>query len=429
MTKAQVKVQNALDVMLKRRSIRDFDERIVPQNIVQDMVRAAALAPTSCNMQLYHFVIVDNPELLEEFKKPVTGKINWCRQMAVLLVDPKITFENEANYISAGMVVQNFLLRATELGVGTCPIAGFKGKDILKQKINIPERYDIPLLIFFGYSKEMGSDPHVPYRLPTEKTYSYNEFAGDMPFPTTSSAKEWTQQAIFDYRRRILSVYFPRFGHSIWGSTYIDSVWPYIEGSIKQSKHALYIFPWEKTLLDRLRSVMPPHSLDILDENMELLASTKNSFSELIKDAYDFSISESKRKYDTILMVGSLEFNSDADALFEYASKNLNAGGSFIIATAQQNGLLGIYMRISELIGKQRHVYHESLFYKLGPRHFRSKRNIIAMAEKNNMKLASFVQCNSRFIENKVKNGLIGKFVSLASSIFLETGIYHFVRR
>lgn len=425
MTKAKEKIQSALDVMLKRRSIRDFDERFVPKDIVQDIVRAAALAPTSCNMQLYHFVIVENPELLEKFKKTVTGKINWCHQMAVLLVDPKITFENEANYISAGMVVQNFLLRAVELGVGTCPIAGFKGKDILRRELHIPERYDIPLIIFFGYSKEMNSDPHVPYRLPTEKTFSYNEFSGDNPFPTTSSAKHWTQEAIFDYRRRILSVYFPRFGQSVYGKRYIDSIWSDIKQFIGKDKKILYIFPWEKDLLDRLSENLSIGGLDIADSNDQLTEYVRSKYSPVTSHHYDINQNAPENMYDVVLIIGSLEFNQDIAGILKYAAKSLKYDGVIVISTMRRFGILGLTLQILKLFGKQKDVYHNSLFYKLGPRQYISEKNFQGFVDKDTIfQLDGATNINTKYVESKFKSRILSLFVRAVAALLPESKMY-----
>lgn len=47
----------------RRRTVRDFSERRVPHEVIEDCVRAAGTAPNGANMQPWHFVVVSNPEV------------------------------------------------------------------------------------------------------------------------------------------------------------------------------------------------------------------------------------------------------------------------------------------------------------------------------------------------------------------------------
>ena len=57
-------VRRFLDVMHRRRSVRDFAAMPVPRQVVVDAIRAAALAPSGANQQPWTFVLIgDAPEL------------------------------------------------------------------------------------------------------------------------------------------------------------------------------------------------------------------------------------------------------------------------------------------------------------------------------------------------------------------------------
>ncbi|MBN1812010.1 MAG: nitroreductase family protein [Anaerolineae bacterium] len=47
----------------RRRSVRRFDERPVPEGVIEDCVRAAATAPSGANKQPWHFVVVTDPQV------------------------------------------------------------------------------------------------------------------------------------------------------------------------------------------------------------------------------------------------------------------------------------------------------------------------------------------------------------------------------
>src|SRR5260370_24735657 len=46
----------------RRRSVRDFSPRPVPQDILEQALRAAGTAPSGANMQPWHFVAVPYPQ-------------------------------------------------------------------------------------------------------------------------------------------------------------------------------------------------------------------------------------------------------------------------------------------------------------------------------------------------------------------------------
>lgn len=46
-----------------RRSIREFSDRPVPREIIEDCLRTAGSAPSGANMQPWHFVAVSDPAL------------------------------------------------------------------------------------------------------------------------------------------------------------------------------------------------------------------------------------------------------------------------------------------------------------------------------------------------------------------------------
>ena len=47
----------------RRRTVREFLDRPVPRDIIENAIRAAGSAPSGANMQPWHFVAVSNPDL------------------------------------------------------------------------------------------------------------------------------------------------------------------------------------------------------------------------------------------------------------------------------------------------------------------------------------------------------------------------------
>lgn len=51
-----------------RRTVRDFSNRSVPREIIEDCLRAAGTAPNGANLQPWHFVAISDPALKHEIR-------------------------------------------------------------------------------------------------------------------------------------------------------------------------------------------------------------------------------------------------------------------------------------------------------------------------------------------------------------------------
>ncbi|MFC6180767.1 nitroreductase family protein [Lactiplantibacillus daowaiensis] len=60
------------DVVFNRHSVRQFDPSVkISRDEIQEMIAEAAKAPSACNLQSWHFVVIDTPEAKATFKKAV----------------------------------------------------------------------------------------------------------------------------------------------------------------------------------------------------------------------------------------------------------------------------------------------------------------------------------------------------------------------
>ena len=54
--------------MSKRRSVRDFSDRPIPLSVLEHAILAAGTAPSGANMQPWHFVVVQSPEIKKSIR-------------------------------------------------------------------------------------------------------------------------------------------------------------------------------------------------------------------------------------------------------------------------------------------------------------------------------------------------------------------------
>lgn len=56
------------DELRRRRTVREFSDRAVPREIIEDCIAAAATAPNGANRQPWHFVVVEDPGVKSEIR-------------------------------------------------------------------------------------------------------------------------------------------------------------------------------------------------------------------------------------------------------------------------------------------------------------------------------------------------------------------------
>ena len=94
-----------------RRTVRDFSDRSVPKEVIENCIKAAGTAPSGANLQPWHFVIVSNPDVkkkirtaAEEEEKEFYSKRapkEWLEVLEPLGTDENKPFLETAPYLIA----------------------------------------------------------------------------------------------------------------------------------------------------------------------------------------------------------------------------------------------------------------------------------------------------------------------------------------
>jgi len=185
----------------KRRSIRKYKDKGVSQEVIDELIEAARLAPSACHGQPWRFMVITDKKVINKLKENKVFYQDFIYTAPLLLVcmtDPrcysgklivKENFEKIRNSkfskknfdaISSGNVnnskfskeknnnlkdlliyavsdlsfaSQNLVLRAVELGLGSCYIGWMKTKKI-KQVLDIPDNLHVQFVIALGYPDE-----------------------------------------------------------------------------------------------------------------------------------------------------------------------------------------------------------------------------------------------------------------------------------
>ena len=161
--------------IMGRRSVRKFDiARPVSREMLEKIVLAGVEAPSGCNMQLRQFVIVDEPAVLAKLA-PLSRALTGAPACIAILAEPKASPYGEYWRQDASASMQNMLLAATGLGLGSCWIEGGfdRNEDIIREILHVPPTLRVCSLMSVGYAAEPGKRPEKS--LPRDVTH-YNRF-------------------------------------------------------------------------------------------------------------------------------------------------------------------------------------------------------------------------------------------------------------
>jgi len=97
--------------MRRRRTVRDFSDRPVPREIIEDCIRTAGTAPNGANKQPWHFAVVSDPEVKKQIREAAEEEERefyerrapeeWLEALAPLGTDPNKPFLETAPYLIA----------------------------------------------------------------------------------------------------------------------------------------------------------------------------------------------------------------------------------------------------------------------------------------------------------------------------------------
>ncbi|MEA3313296.1 MAG: nitroreductase family protein [Caldisericota bacterium] len=164
------KVLNGKELLMKRRSVREFKDKEVLQDVLREIFELSRFAPTASNSQAYYFVVVTDKKALEELanvRGGSTAPIGRAPMAVAICVDPdKTSRPTEDGCIAA----YHFMLAARYYSLGTCWMADMDRENI-KQALNIPQNHLVATVTPVGYPVK---EPDMPTRKPKEEFIKYS---------------------------------------------------------------------------------------------------------------------------------------------------------------------------------------------------------------------------------------------------------------
>jgi len=139
----------------KRRDVRSFVDKSIPEEALFKVLEAARLAPSAMNRQEWRFIIVKDIEVRKRLAKATIGQ-DFIEVAPVIIVacgiDDRRLMPNGISYLPMDIAIalDHITLVAVELGLGTCWIGQFK-EDEVKKILGIPIGVRVIQLMPIGY--------------------------------------------------------------------------------------------------------------------------------------------------------------------------------------------------------------------------------------------------------------------------------------
>lgn len=159
-----------IDEIINRRSIRKYKDKQVSDEDINQIINSAILAPSGSNTQPWNFIIIKSREVREKVRE-VCHNQKWMDSAPVFIVcvadircrlkDDDIRVDENSSQHEVKQIIrdtsfaiENILLNANNLKLGTCCVAWFL-EDEIRKVLNIPNDKYVVAVIALGYPDEV----------------------------------------------------------------------------------------------------------------------------------------------------------------------------------------------------------------------------------------------------------------------------------
>ena len=193
-----------IDILMKRRSIRSFEDKNIPQDVIDIIKRATLRAPTAGNQVFYSVIEVEDQQKKEHLARLCDDQPMIARAPLVWLfladVDKWNTYYRESGSMEKGkaagievaetglgefllatddalIAAQNAVIAAESFGIGSCYIGDIlENHEQIIDLFNLPRHVAVATLLIFGYPKTRKALPVQSIRPPADAVFQKNTY-------------------------------------------------------------------------------------------------------------------------------------------------------------------------------------------------------------------------------------------------------------
>ena len=161
-----------------RRGVRTYQEREVPEEVLNQVLEAARTAPSATNMQPWKLVVVRDLQTRKDLS--IAASEQFFLATAPVIV-AAVSLEPEAMMpcgvpvypIDVAIAVDHLTLAAAAVGLGTCWVGSFS-QERVREILAVPDGCKVVMLVPMGYPDD---EPRERVRKPLDELVCFESFA------------------------------------------------------------------------------------------------------------------------------------------------------------------------------------------------------------------------------------------------------------
>jgi nitroreductase len=166
-------MMDLMEIINTRRSIRKYEDKDIPEEPVKILLESVRWAPSWANTQCWEVIVVRDRNIKEKLQETIVPKnpatkavvdapvlLGLCGKLksSGFYKDQVSTKFGDWFMFDLGLAAQNISLTAHHLGLGSVMV-GLFDHDKAGRILNIPDGYELLLLILLGYPASIPAAP------------------------------------------------------------------------------------------------------------------------------------------------------------------------------------------------------------------------------------------------------------------------------
>ena len=167
-----------LDVLKKRRSIRQYTGEQISEEALQKVVQAGLLSPSSRGRRPWELIVVQDKEMLQKMSECRVGSAKMLANAAAAIVVVADSEKSDVCIEDCSIVMSNMHVMTDSLGLGSCWIQGRlreapngqSTEEYLRKLLKFPEQVHLEAILSLGVPAVRPAE-HDLADLPVEKVH------------------------------------------------------------------------------------------------------------------------------------------------------------------------------------------------------------------------------------------------------------------
>jgi len=168
---------NILEAVKKRRSIRNFQKKEIPEDLIDKLAESLIWAPSAGNLQSRKFYFIRDGAVKKRVAEAALnqGFIAGAPLVVIGCADSRISGRYGERGVSLYSIqdvacsIMSMMLVAFENGFGTCWVGAFREEEVARI-LNLPISLKPVVIVPVGYPSKI---PSPPQRLPKEEAVEF----------------------------------------------------------------------------------------------------------------------------------------------------------------------------------------------------------------------------------------------------------------